>query len=66
MALTPDEKKMLKVVLQVAGDMESMVREGIITALRGENDKGRRNYLWHTLQTAALAKIRRARKKYAR
>lgn len=62
MALTSAEKKMLEVVISVAGDDPSMVRDGIVKALRGEDDKGRRNYLWHTLDTAARAKISRARK----
>lgn len=59
--LSDTEKIMLATVLEVAGDDEKMIRPGIIKALRGENDRGRRTYLWHTLQTAAKAKIRRAR-----
>lgn len=66
MALTSDEKVMLTTVIEVAGDDEKMIRDGIIKALRGENDKGRRNYLWHTLERAAKEKIRRARRKAER
>jgi hypothetical protein len=57
------EKKLLDTVLEVAGDNETMVREGIIKALRNENDKARRAYLWNVLDKKAKEKIRRARKK---
>lgn len=57
------EKKLLDTVLEVAGDDETMVREGIIKALRDENDKARRTYLWNVLDRKAKERIRRARKK---
>lgn len=63
MALSFHEKLLLTKVLEVAGDDEKMVREGIIKALRGENDRGRRGYLWRTLERESRKKIRRARKK---
>ena len=59
--LTDCEQKMLKVVLEFAGDDEKMIREGIIKALEGVNDKARRVYLWNTLNRAAENKIRQAR-----
>jgi hypothetical protein len=57
------EKKLLDTVLEVAGDNETMIRDGIIKALRNENDKARRTYLWNVLDRRAKEKIRRARKK---
>ena len=57
------EKRLLNTVLEVAGDDENMIKEGIIKALRGENDKARRTYLWNILSKAAKEKIRHARKK---
>lgn len=57
------EKRLLDTVLEVAGDDETMVREGIIKALRDENDKARRTYLWNVLDRRAKERIRRARKK---
>ena len=57
------EKRLLDTVLEVAGDDENMIREGIIKALRGENDKARRTYLWNILSKAAKERIRNARKK---
>jgi len=62
MALQEYEKVLLAKVISVAGDDPSMVREGVVEALKGTDDRGTRNYLWHTLTTAAMAKIRRARK----
>lgn len=65
-ALNPEkelEKRLLNTVLEVAGDDENMVRDGIIKALRGENDKARRTYLWNILSKAAKERIRSARKK---
>mgnify|MGYP001611236815 CR=1 FL=1 len=59
------EKELLNTVLEVAGDNETMIREGIIKALRDENDKARRTYLWNMLSKAATARIRRARRKAA-
>lgn len=64
MALSVPEKQLLKVVIGVAGDNLTLIRDGIIKALRGENEHGRRNYLWHILERAATSKIRAARRKY--
>lgn len=57
------EEKLLDVVLEEAGDDESMVRNGIIKALNGVNDKARRTYLWNELDRKAKERIRRARRK---
>ena len=54
------EKAMLDTVLKTAGNEESRVREGIIAALSGVNDKARRTYLWNQLERKALRKIRGA------
>lgn len=62
--LTPLEQGLLGKVIEVAGDDEKMIRPGIIKALRKENDKARRTYLWNILSAAAKRKIRRARKKF--
>lgn len=59
------EKRLLDTVLEVAGDNENMIRDGIIKALRGENDKARRTYLWNELGRKAKERIRRARQKFA-
>ena len=67
--LTPDEKKMLEVVLEVAGDDEKMIGRGVIQALygdkasHGEAGRTRRQHLWCVLPNAAKAKIRAAKKK---
>lgn len=63
MALTEHEKELLAVVIEVTGDDDSRIREGIIKALRGVNEIGPRRYLWRTLERAAREKIRRARKR---
>ncbi len=63
MALSSYEKELLAIVVSVATNDENMIRNGIIKALRNENERGRRNYLWRTLERAAKAKIRRARRK---
>ena len=59
------QKKLLDTVFEVAGDNVEMINEGIVKALRGENDKARRTYLWNTLSKAAAARIRRARRKFS-
>ncbi len=59
------EKELLNTVLEVAGDDEKMVRDGIIKALHGVNDKARRIYLWNKLDREARGRIRRARRKFA-
>lgn len=61
--LTADERALLDMVLGVAGDDEKMIRQGVITALRGVNDPARRQHLWCVLPNAAKTKIRRAQKK---
>ncbi len=61
--LNATEKKLLDKVLEVAGDRENVIRDGIIKALRGENDPARRTYLWNILSRAAKKRIRAARKK---
>lgn len=61
--LTGDEKKMLDIVLGVAGDNENMIRAGLIKALQGQNDKARRKYLWNILNRSAEGRIKLARKK---
>lgn len=61
--LTTSEKALLDVVLRVAGDDEKMIRTGIIKALSGIKDDGRRQHLWCVLPNAAKTKIRRAQKK---
>lgn len=58
------QEKLLDIVLEVAGDNEAMVRDGIIKALRNENDKARRTYLWNVLDRKARERIRRARRKF--
>lgn len=58
------EQRLLDTVLEVAGDNEAMVRDGIIKALCGENDKARRTYLWNLLDRKAKERIRRARRKF--
>lgn len=63
--LKPDEKALLDVVLDYAGDIEDMIQGGITKALRGENEKARRTYLWNILSKAARERIRRARQKVA-
>ena len=65
MALTAYEKGLLEVVIEVAGDDESRIREGIIKALRNITNKGSRSYFWRLLETRAREKIRAARKKFA-
>lgn len=57
------EEAMVHKVLEVAGGDEYKVRDGIIKALFGVNDKARRTYLWNLLQRKAIEKIRRDRKK---
>ncbi len=52
------QKAMLNTVLQIADNKESQVREGIIAALDGVNDKARRTYLWNQLERKAIRKIR--------
>lgn len=59
------EKRLLDTVLEVAGDDENMIRDGIVKALRGENDKARRTYLWNELNRRAKERIRRARQRFA-
>lgn len=62
--LTPREKERLEAVLEVAGDMESRIPEGIRKALNdlsGPQYAGNRKYLWHLLEKKARGKIRRAR-----
>ncbi len=61
-ALTEDEKRRLGIVLEVAGDNESRIRDGIIKAIPDIQGKGSRSYFWHLLETRARAKIRAARK----
>jgi len=60
--LTTSEKALLDVVLETAGADENKIRDGVIKALRGVNDKARRTYLWNVLSTTAKSKIRRAQK----
>ncbi len=62
--LTPQEKELLAIVTEVAGDMEDRIPVGVAKALRGVNDKARRTYLWNVLSREAKGKIRRARKKF--
>ncbi len=62
--LNATEKKLLDKVLEVTGDREEAIRDGIVKALRGENDKARRGYLWRILSRAAKHRIRAARQKY--
>ncbi|HUY05598.1 MAG TPA: hypothetical protein VMV62_02715 [Candidatus Paceibacterota bacterium] len=64
--LSAYERKLLDAVIEVTGDDESRIRDGIIKALRGIDDKGSRNYFWHLLETKAREKIRAARKRFAR
>ena len=59
------EKELLDVVLGVAGDDGNMIREGVIKALRGIDDKARRTYLWNELTRRATEKLRQARRKAA-
>ncbi len=65
MALTTYEKGLLEAVIEVAGDDENRIREGIIKALRDIKNKGSRNYFWRLLEMKARKKIRAARKKFA-
>ena len=60
--LSASEKALLDVVLQTADGDENRIRDGVIKALRGVDDKARRTYLWNQLSTTAKSKIRRARK----
>lgn len=57
------EKLLLDAVLEVAGDNEKMIPDGIVKALRGINDKARRTYLWNILTRAATQKIHAARRR---
>ena len=59
------QKELLDIVFGVAGDNVEMINEGIVKALRGENDRARRTYLWNVLSKAAAAKIRSARRKFS-
>lgn len=56
------EKDLLGKVIAVAGNDETKIRDGIVEALKGINEKGTRNYLWGLLKTKALQKIRAARR----
>ena len=51
-------------VLEVAGDNEKMIRDGVIKALYGINDPARRTYLFGELSRKATKKIRAARRKF--
>ena len=64
MALTPDEKGLLEIVLAEVGDDEKRVHEGITKAIRRVEDRARRIYLRNILKKAAVKRIRAARKKY--
>lgn len=64
MALLEWEKKLLTVVLEVAGDNEELIEAGIIKALRGVNEPATRRHLWCVLPPAARDKIHRARQKH--
>lgn len=59
------QEKLLDIVIEVAGDNENMIRDGISKALRGVNNEARRAYLWNELSRMAKEKIRRARQKVA-
>lgn len=63
--LTPQEKELLTIVIEVAGDMEDMIPAGITKALRGVKDRARQKYLRNVLSREARGKIRRARKKFS-
>ena len=70
--LTSEEKKLLEKVLDVTGENESMIGEGIKRVLRGyapshgENGKATRKHLWCVLPGAAKEKIRRLQQKMPR
>lgn len=56
--LDPDGQKRLKKVLTFAQDDLSRVRNGIVEALKGVNEQGRRIYLWNQLRTRAERTIK--------
>lgn len=58
------EKELLNKVLEVAGDNENMIREGISKAIRDVQEPARRTYLWNILTKRATERIRRARRKH--
>ena len=62
-ALAPEEKMLLKNVLEVTGDDERRIRDGVIKALHGIKEEARRTYLWNLLFRVAKKRIRRARRK---
>ena len=63
--MTPEERKLLDIVLEKADGREYMVRDGVRRALYSVENPARRTYLWNILQRAALKRIRAAQRMMA-
>ena len=68
MALNQYEKELKQEALAIAGDDPKMVTIAVRRVLwrHGENEPGRKGYLWRTLVKAATATIKAVRRKHDR